>query len=195
MKFPSPSPVTEEKIPVILYSSRMKHCEGAARLLHTLKHILAEREVKLIMTGEGSCLSEMKEIADEIGVAPNVEFRGNVTQNELRMLYKKADAYVHPATISGASNRCYHENAILTALAFHLPVIACGFTKFLRTLATENAGLLVRTGDCEALAQYVLRALEDTELCEEMDQNAHEHRRELEEAHTGPLETSTLVAS
>lgn len=81
------------------------------------KTIKPEDKIKLVIMGEGPCLDELRELADEIGVSDKVIFTGKVEHEDLVDYYGACQLYI-TASVSDTNSISMKE-----AMAVGLPVI------------------------------------------------------------------------
>ncbi|MDP2593810.1 MAG: glycosyltransferase family 1 protein [bacterium] len=109
---------------------------------------------------------ELEEFAEAEGVKDRVLFPGYVESGNLRLLYTKTRALVFPSAFEGFGI------PLVEAFQFGVPVIAADNTSI--TEIVDGAGILVPTGDAQALAQAIERVLTDTTLRDELIHKGHE---------------------
>jgi glycosyltransferase involved in cell wall biosynthesis len=112
--------------------------------------------VLLRIGGEGPERPRLEAMARELGIAEHVSFLGKVERHSVPAVVAAADAYVL------ASHYETFGIALIEALAMGLPAVAtrCGGPE---TILSERQGILVPTGDVDALAAGMLRLLEHQE--------------------------------
>lgn len=106
------------------------------------------------------------------GLDDRVSFAGELDADELAALYDSADLFVHPTL---------HETygmVVAEALARGLPVVSTT-TGAIPDLVGAEAGLLVRPGDADALADALSAVLEDDHLRERLAAGARRVRDRL----------------
>lgn len=88
-------------------------------LLKALKIINVQDEVtcKLVWLGDGKFKNQMQELAKELGVSNNVDFKGNVSVEKVREYLLKADIFVLVSRTEGLPR------AIIEAMAVGLPCV------------------------------------------------------------------------
>lgn len=91
--------------------------------------------------------------------ASSVFFLGKVPHFELFEYYQQADIFIFPSVWNEAFGM-----PIVEAMSMRLPVIATRGGAFPELVEDEKTGLLVERGDVDALAEAILRLLEDDNL-------------------------------
>jgi glycosyltransferase involved in cell wall biosynthesis len=107
------------------------------------------------------------------GIAKRIRLRGPLTGPELAACYAGADLLVLP------SYRETYGMVVTEALARGLPVLASAVGGVPEALGDPTAGLLVRPGDPDALAEALRCWLSDAELRDRLRQAAHRRRDTL----------------
>lgn len=112
-------------------------------------------EVRLIVGGRGPLLEEYRGLAESLGIAGAVEFRGYVPDDELLRHYRRCTAFALPST------RREQEGfglVALEAMSTGAPVIASDVIGLAEDVASIGAGRIVPAGDSEALAGALVDA-------------------------------------
>lgn len=171
--------VSEKKIanpvPQLLFCGRLIQRKGIDVLLQALPEVLASREVRLVITGEGDRKQEWEELSQALGLQNQVRFAGFVSDEELASLYQTSDLYVHPAIFDDKGDTEGLGVVLIEALAHKLPVVASGVGGIVDVIKHEKTGLLVPEKEPTQLAQAILRVLEDSELARELGENGFRH--------------------
>lgn len=134
----------------IVCVSRLIERKGIRFLIEAVG-ILKNKEIKLVLVGEGNQEDELKKLAIDLGVPHKVEFKGYMNHQDMVDIYKNSDVFVLPSMNEGMSN------ALLEAMASGLPVIAT------RTGGTaelvDGNGIIVPMGDSKAIADGIKRLI------------------------------------
>jgi glycosyltransferase involved in cell wall biosynthesis len=159
----------EERMPPndparLLFSGRLIQRKGVDVLIRALPRVLERRDVKLFITGEGDRRREWEELSVKLGLADKVAFLGFVTTDRLGELYETCDAYVHPAIVDDHDDTEGLGVVLIEALANRCPVVASRVGGIVDVIVDEHTGLLVPEKDERALADAILRILDDPAL-------------------------------
>lgn len=166
-------------VPTLLFCGRLIQRKGIDVLLNAMPAILAKREVKLVITGEGDRKTEWQELSSQLQLDSHVEFAGFVSNERLSELYRDCTAYVHPAIFDDKGDTEGLGVVLIEALASNKPVIASAVGGIVDVIRHEETGLLVPEKDPEALTNAVLRVLNDSELARKLGQQGHAHARQF----------------
>ena len=130
----------------------------------------AHPEVKFVFAGptdEGRYLHLIKEFIADNELSPWVEFRGEVSKQELYELYSEATLFLLPSLAESQGV------VLVEAMAFGLPVIASTIEPFAEVAnQEEGSAILVDPHDVDGLAAAIIRLLEDSSLRQSMSQKA-----------------------
>lgn len=127
-------------------------------------------DAKLTVAGDGSQRTELENLARELGLR-HTKFVGLVAPEEMPRLYEEADIYLNGSEVDNMPL------SILESFAAGLPVVTTDAGGIPHIVTDGETGLLVRMGDHEALAECVVRLLEDSELAAKITSRALEECR------------------
>lgn len=154
---------------IILYVGRIVNEKGVQVLLDAAPSVLSECPgSRFLIVGTGYYLEDMRAKANAMGIAPYVRFLGYVSDDDLKKLYKIADAVCIPSL--------YEPFGIvaLEGMAAQVPVVtsdAGGLTDFVEHGIT---GITTYAGNSGSLAWGLLEVLRNTELAEQLKIDAYE---------------------
>ncbi|MFL6529522.1 MAG: glycosyltransferase [Chthoniobacterales bacterium] len=107
---------------------------------------------ELIIAGKGPLQAHLEELAEELGIASKVQFRGFLSQAELTELYNTSHLFVHPSETPPDQNQEGIPNSVLEAMATGLAILGTRHGGIPEAVEHGRAGLLVEERDFEALA-------------------------------------------
>ncbi len=165
--------------PLLLFCGRLIQRKGIDVLLKAMPEILRQRDVDLVITGEGDRKAEWQELAQELGLEKSVRFAGFVSNEELGRLYQKCDLYVHPAIYDDKGDTEGLGVVLIEALANRKPVVASRVGGIVDVIIDNETGLLVPEKDPKALSEAVLRVLNNPSLATELGSRGHRHAKTL----------------
>jgi glycosyltransferase involved in cell wall biosynthesis len=123
-------------------------------------------EATLTLVGCGSEEASLRALARQLALR-NVEFVGRVAPDAIASYYADADIYVQSPNIDNMPT------SVLEAFASGLPVVSTRAGGIPAIVADGEHGFLVAPGDHLALANRVLRLLDDPRLALDMARRAH----------------------
>jgi glycosyltransferase involved in cell wall biosynthesis len=176
----TPSKIDEpNETELLLFCGRLVQRKGIDVLLRAMPAILRERDVRLVITGEGDRKDEWMQLASELGLDSVVEFAGFVSNDELAALYQQCSAYVHPAIFDDRGDTEGLGVVLVEALSYGCPVVASAVGGIIDVIFHEKTGLLVPEKDSTALADAVVRILEDKALASKLGAQGLVHVQEF----------------
>jgi glycosyltransferase involved in cell wall biosynthesis len=125
---------------------------------------------QLDLVGTGTLEHRIRSLVAALNL-PNVRFLGAISRKEIGACYGAADIFVN------ASNLDNMPVSVLEAFAAGTPVATTAPEGMKYIVSHERTGLLSRPGDATALAQSILRILNDPELAARLAQNAFEESK------------------
>jgi glycosyltransferase involved in cell wall biosynthesis len=104
----------------------------------------------------------LRDLAEKLGVAPDVHFAGPLQRSEVAQRYREADVFTLPSAAEAFGN------VFAEALASGLPIVGSQIGGIPDLVEHGANGLLVEPGDIKALAGAIRYLGEDPQLRQEM---------------------------
>ncbi|MCY3781316.1 MAG: glycosyltransferase family 4 protein [Chloroflexi bacterium] len=158
-----PAKTTPERPFTIGFIGRIVPAKGLPILLRAASQLGGEWRLRLV--GGGSSVTEMKALADSLGISAGVTFVGQLPSTELPAEYHKIDALVLPSL----TRRNWKEQfgrVLVEAMASGVPVI--GSDSGAIPGVVGGAGRILPEGDVPALAQTLRELRDDAALRADM---------------------------
>jgi glycosyltransferase involved in cell wall biosynthesis len=147
---------------------RLAEQKGHCYLLEAAKTIFAAvPEARLVVAGQGPLEQPLKALAAELGVAERVVFAG--FRSDADNIYALSDVAVLPSLFEGLPL------TVAEAQAMRKPVVATRVSGTPEVLIDGETGVLVPPRDAPALAEAVIRLLNDPVLARRMGERGREH--------------------
>jgi glycosyltransferase involved in cell wall biosynthesis len=124
-------------------------------------------DTRLDLVGGGPLEAELRQLVQELQLT-NVEFTGVASRNEIGRFYDRADIFINASRLDNMPV------SVLEAFASGTPVVSTEPEGMCYLVNHERTGLLSPPGDAHALANNVLRLLEQPELAISLVHNARE---------------------
>jgi glycosyltransferase involved in cell wall biosynthesis len=144
--------LASKQVPVVIGIGRLKAEKNFALLIDAFAGVVAQRDARLVILGEGEQRSMLERLARERGVADKVLMPGFTADPDAWLAY--ADMLVCPSQREGFGN------VIVEALALGVPVVAtncpCGPAEI---LDNGRYGRLVPMNDAVALTRAMVETL------------------------------------
>ncbi len=174
---PTPLPVREGRVPVLLYIGTLADWQGLDIVVKALPKILEQKNVQLRIVGRGRS-RQRKMLAKQIrklGVEASVIVQPAVPHHEIPALIAESDICVAPL---GLNDRNVTQGAcpikVLEYMAAGRPLLASNMP-IVRELVREDLdALLFSPNDPDDLARQVLALLNDLDLSKRLAQSASE---------------------
>ena len=144
----------------ILFVGRVVKLKGLELLLPIIKEL---EGVKLVIAGDGPELPEIRNLADELGIADRTEFKGYIEGEALKKCYKEADAFILPT-----KNDCFGL-VILEAMCAGLPVIVSKYADGAPDLVeTGKTGMIIDPYDDLQMKNAITKLIADRKTAVKM---------------------------
>jgi glycosyltransferase involved in cell wall biosynthesis len=165
-EFPAPSSAdtasaTDQSI---LFVGRLIERKGVQHLIRALGAVRERTPARLVIIGDGPERAHLEELARGAGVAEHVDFRGRVSDEQLRRAYATAKVFVLPSVLDARQDTEGLGVVLLEAMNYSVPVVASDIGGITDIVQHERTGLLVPPGDETALAAALTRLLTDRVL-------------------------------
>jgi len=161
--------------PVVLYTGRIEMNKGSLELLRSVDRVASRfPDVEYVIAGARHNSIDDQMLNGALGVNgthKHVRLLGHVPWQQLADLYRRASVFVMPS---------FYETfgiSVIEAMAFGLPVVATRTGGLPEVVEDGVTGILVPTGDAEALADALIRLLRDPDLRQRMGQAGQERVR------------------
>jgi glycosyltransferase involved in cell wall biosynthesis len=174
---PSPLPVREDRVPILLYIGTLADWQGLDVVIKALPSILQKQSVQLRVVGRGRS-RQRKLLAKQIrklGVDGNVSIQPAIPHHEVPTVIAESDICLAPL---GLNDRNVTQGAcpikVLEYMASSRPLVASNMP-IVRELVREDVdALLFSPNDPEDLARQVLALLQDYDLSKRLAGSATE---------------------
>lgn len=156
----------------LLFLGHLSERKGVPELLRALASPgLVSAHWRATLAGGGE-IDKFRRLATDLGIAERVHFAGWIDEAAVKALCADAEALVLPSHGEGMAM------AILEAMSHGLAVVATPVGAHREVIEPDVSGILVPPGDVDALADALLRVLEDKGLRDRLRAGAR--RRFLE---------------
>lgn len=169
---------------VVLYVGRFAWEKNPVALIRAFAKLEQKRDWKLVLLGDGPQLDDMKQLTQTLGVATQVEFKGQV--KEVDYYFSRASVYVLPSVLEG------FPNALCEAMAFGLPCLTSSKIPYADLGHNEEDFLIADPDDIDAFSQALQRLLNDETLRIFLGNNAKKINERLSLEKIGRLFESIL---
>ena len=164
-------------MPLLLFSGRLIERKGVDFLLRAMLAILARQKVRLVITGDGHCRQEWERLARSLRLGDTVTFAGFVSNAELSSLFRSCTIYVHPAIHDSKGDTEGQGVVLVEALSNRRPVVASAVGGIVDMIIDGQTGLLVPEKNPDAIANAVLRLIDQPEYAQQLGEQGYMHAR------------------
>jgi glycosyltransferase involved in cell wall biosynthesis len=151
-KFANQTPTTNRE-PRVLFLGRLDYEKHIHNLLRAVALLPKNLDVQVEIVGDGGEREYLEKLAQELGIAKNVEFRGHITDQELPRAYERATLFAMPSIAELQSI------ATMEAMASGRPVVAADAMALPHLVHDGDNGYLFPPDDVEAFADRLLKVL------------------------------------
>lgn len=141
---------------------KLKQIDDVLRVLARIR----QRGVNFsaLVVGDGRMKNDLVKMAESLGIADNVIFAGNRNQEWIASILPYASVIISP----------FMGRALAEAALSAVPVVAYDVEWQAEVIKTGQTGELVKYRDCKAMADSVVKLLEDPDYAKRMGINARE---------------------
>jgi colanic acid/amylovoran biosynthesis glycosyltransferase len=136
------------------------------------------KDAKLIMIGDGPLRESTMSLAVALEINDSVNFPGALNHNQVKELMKKACCFVQHSITAQNGDSEGTPVAILEAQAAGLPVVSTKHTGIMEAVIDGETGYLVNERDARSMAFYMLKLIQDKDLCKTMGKKGKMHIKE-----------------
>jgi glycosyltransferase involved in cell wall biosynthesis len=137
--------------------------ETAIRAFSTVRCM--HPDATLTIAGSGPLAESLHDLAESIGVGGGTVFSGRLDRDAMAQAYRKADIVINPSLVDNMPI------SILEALASGVPVVSTNVGGVPFVVNNEQTALLVPRKSPDAMAEAILRVMDDSALSEKLVNN------------------------
>lgn len=159
---PRPEPAAHDAFH-LLCVGRLVPAKGQAVLVAALNQLVESgRNVRVSFAGDGPDRAALEAAVRQNGLEANVTFHGALNQDQVRALYRDANAFVLPSFAEGIPV------ALMEAMAMEIPCVSTAITGIPELIESGRDGILVMPSDVAGLAQAIARLMDDARYRESL---------------------------
>lgn len=162
----TPDSGAQRKTDELLFVGRLVEKKGVHFLLEAMPTVLKKHPtVRLILAGSGPMEEELRQQAQRLHLSDRVTFSGMVSQAKLPELYRAATLAIFPFIVAKSGDQEGFGLVQVEAMGCECPVITGDLPAIHDIVIHEKTGLIVESGNTQALADAIIRMLDDPDLC------------------------------
>lgn len=151
-KFANDTPTTNTH-PRILFLGRLDPEKQIHNLLQAVAKLPSKLGVRVEIVGDGGERKILGQLAEQLGIAGQVEFRGHISEAELPKAYERATVFAMPSIAELQSI------ATMEAMAAGRPIVAANAMALPHLVHDGDNGYLFEPDDVDQFADRLLRVL------------------------------------
>jgi glycosyltransferase involved in cell wall biosynthesis len=149
--------IGQEKI--ILTAGRLIEIKGIKYLIKAFNKVLEDQNnIRLLIIGDGPEKKKLVNLSDQLHLKDRISFLGHMPHEQVLSYMCASDIFVGPSLVEGLGN------VFIEAMACGTPVIGTTVGGIPDIIEDKVNGLLVPPGDSNAIADAILKILNDEEL-------------------------------
>ena len=138
------------------------------RAMKILTQQSPQRNIFLIIVGDGQCRKELEDMVAALGLDRNIQFQGSVAHEQLAVWYSAADLFCLASEMEG------WPNVLLESLACGTPVVATAVGGIPEIIRSNKIGLLVDRHEMK-ISEAINAGLNKRWLSEDLLEYARHH--------------------
>ena len=155
---------------LVLFVGRLVTQKDLPNLLNAIPTVLEKHpDTLLLIVGDGEGERDAKSLARQLGIDSNVIFAGPIPYDRIPSYFAACDLFVLPSVYEG------NARVLAEAAAAGKPVVATDVSGTQDTVIDGETGYIVPVGQPEALAQGMIRLLDNPARAADMGRRAREH--------------------
>lgn len=151
--------------------------------INVIKEII--KEIKLNVIGTGDNVEEYKDKVNKLGLENNIKFLGKISDEELSKKYGESEIVVLPSYNSSEG----FGMVLIEGMAHKCVAIGTRVGGIPYAISENKDGLLVPPKDSKALADAIIKLLENTKLAKKMGENGY---KKVKETFTWDISTKKM---
>jgi glycosyltransferase involved in cell wall biosynthesis len=160
----------------ILAVGRLVEKKGYPVLLEAIATVVRTgRRVSLEIVGSGAQRAALEDRIRRLGLEQIVTLTGARTHQQIATAYGSADVFAQASMVLANGDRDGIPNSLLEAMASGVPVVASAVAGIPEVLRDGVTGLLVPSGDADALAHALIRCVDSPGLRQRLGAAARAH--------------------
>jgi glycosyltransferase involved in cell wall biosynthesis len=179
------------RVPAVMALGRHIGWKGYVHLVEAAARLKDRMEFVLVLGGKGPETDNLRKRAADLGIRERVIFPGQIPNRDLSRLYNRAAVFVQPSVVDEGGHTEGLGVVLMEAMACGTPCVASDVGGIPDLVRHGHNGFLTPAGDAAALAESILKLLQDPALNRAMGENG---RRYIEDHYSWTGLTGKTVA-
>jgi glycosyltransferase involved in cell wall biosynthesis len=152
----------------VLFTGRLVPNKGVVELIRAFRLVVdAVPDAQLVIAGDGRLREKLVALAQQLGIADQVEFKGMVPHKEIAEVINQCDIFVFPSYNEGAPR------SVGEAMACGLPLISTNIG-IMKEIITDGENGLFISWEPEDIAEKIILLLQRKDLREKIAENGRQ---------------------
>jgi glycosyltransferase involved in cell wall biosynthesis len=152
---------------IIITLSKLAYWKRVDRIINAMPLVLSkERNVFLIVIGDGPQKSSLQKMANSLGVANNIKFIGNLSHNQVKEYLNGADLFTTFYDLSNLGN------PLLEALTCGKCIISLNDGSLEGIITDGKNGILLNSDGAEFIASAIIECIRNKDKRSTLEKNA-----------------------
>jgi glycosyltransferase involved in cell wall biosynthesis len=156
----------EPKLLYVRSFAKIYNTKMAIRAFEIVKKRYPDAKLTMVGPDRDGSLEETKAFTKELGLESDVTFTGGLSKEEWIDLSKGFDIFINPTNFDNLPV------SIVEAMALGFVIVSTNVGGLSYLIENEKDGLLVDKNDHIAMANKIIRALKEPDLCSKLSSNA-----------------------
>jgi len=157
----------------LLFLSRIEKEKGIFETISAVAELVKNHpRIRLLVAGDGSCLSQARNMVSEMKIENNVSFLGYVQGEKKKQVFLSSDIYIFPTYAEGMPT------TVLEAMAFGLPIVTRRVGGLKDFFVDGQFGFTTESKDPNEFASIIDKIVNNRSLSLEMGINCHNYAKE-----------------
>lgn len=151
----------------VLSVGRLVHRKGFSQLIRAMRIVCNhEKSVRLRIVGTGPDMSSLRRLTASLGLTGNIEFLGQVAEDELVTEYQNSELLVMPSVYEPCSM------AVLEAMSCGTPVAMSPYGGVARLVQNDQCYVGINPLDFNSMAEDLIDALKNRDALQELSKKS-----------------------
>jgi glycosyltransferase involved in cell wall biosynthesis len=167
-------PFEGEETPHIICVASLTRYKGLQVLIEACSRLASRASFRCSIVGDGPMRDQLESEIERRGLNKRVRLLGAMPQHEVAALIRQADLFVLPSVVAPDGQMEGIPVSLMEAMAAGRPVIASRISGIPELVDDGVNGILVKSGDAEALASAIESVLNDADRAIEIGEQGRE---------------------
>ncbi|MGX5201529.1 glycosyltransferase family 4 protein [Aliikangiella sp. IMCC44632] len=160
----------------LIFVGRIAEKKGLHVLIQAMQIVTQKYpNTQLTVVGEGSEKAFNQQLAMELSLNSNIEFKGSLAHSEIPVLLNQSRIFVMPSIVSASGDQEGLGLVAVEAMGCGCAVIASDLAAIKDVVIHKRTGIMFKAGSHIELGKALIGLLDDSNQCEEIAQRGHDY--------------------